>query len=335
MVRVAGTDPGTSSLDVLILEDGDVVDQNRFTPEEIGQSPTLPVEWLTKRGPFDLVAGPSGYGLPLVRNSECTEEHLRLMNLVRPDEQGRSQGVVKFSTMLRAFWKSDMPVVFLPGVIHLSSVPSYRKHNRIDMGTADKLCVTALALAQYVQHCHSDFSKANLCVVELGSAFTACMVIVNGRIVDGVGGTGGPLGWKSGGAWDGETAYWCSPLQKHNLFRGGASDLPDEQHRHTMFCESLVKCVAGLRAVHSFDTISVSGRLLEVAPDLGTRVSEELAKFESVIRLPSLSEAWVKHAAQGAAVLADGLVGGKFQDLVEQLELTNATGTVLDWLSPK
>ena len=35
MLRVAGTDPGTSSLDVVIFEDGAVVDQVRFTPSQL------------------------------------------------------------------------------------------------------------------------------------------------------------------------------------------------------------------------------------------------------------------------------------------------------------
>ena len=34
---------------------------------------TAPVLWLEQWGPFDLVAGPSGYGLPLVGASDCGE----------------------------------------------------------------------------------------------------------------------------------------------------------------------------------------------------------------------------------------------------------------------
>jgi predicted butyrate kinase (DUF1464 family) len=48
--------------------------------------------------------------------------------------------------------------------------------------------------------------------------------------------------------------------------------------------------------------------------------------------LENLPGAWVKHAAQGAAVLADGLAGGGHARLVEHLELCGAGGTVLDWI---
>jgi predicted butyrate kinase (DUF1464 family) len=40
----------------------------------------------------------------------------------------------------------------------------------------------------------------------------------------------------------------------------------------------------------------------------------------------------VKQAAQGAALLADGLAGGTRAALVERLALRAAAGTVLDWL---
>jgi predicted butyrate kinase (DUF1464 family) len=40
----------------------------------------------------------------------------------------------------------------------------------------------------------------------------------------------------------------------------------------------------------------------------------------------------VKQAAQGAALLADGLAGGTHAGLVESLGLRQAGGTVLDWL---
>jgi predicted butyrate kinase (DUF1464 family) len=41
----------------------------------------------------------------------------------------------------------------------------------------------------------------------------------------------------------------------------------------------------------------------------------------------------VKHAAQGAALIAEGLCGGTFAPLVEGLKLREASGTVLDWLT--
>jgi predicted butyrate kinase (DUF1464 family) len=257
------------------------------------------------------------------------------MTLVRPDERGaddpRRQGVLGFSSLLRELRASGLPVMFLPGVIHLPSVPTHRKMNRIDLGTADKLCVAALALAQRTHKLEIAPSAYHGCVLELGSVFTACLVLSGGRIVDGVGGTIGPPGWRGSGAWDGELAYLLSPLEKRDLFAGGATSVPDATLGKRMFHERLLKTVSGLRSLTRFEELVLSGRLLESEPDLVDEVAMDLDLMVRVVTLESLPGAWVKHAAQGAALLADGLVGGKYAPLVEHLELKAASGTVLDW----
>jgi predicted butyrate kinase (DUF1464 family) len=330
-VRVAGTDPGTSSLDVIVLEDGTVRDQCRFRTDQLQADPTLPVEWLRGRGPFDLIAGPSGYGLPLVRAEDCTDRDAALMTLVRPGDAGR-KGVIGFSSLLREFRASGLPVVFLPGVVHLPTVPPHRKVNRIDLGTADKLCVAALALHGLAACLGVDHSDVRACVVELGSAFSACLVIEGGRIVDGLGGTCGPAGWGSDGAWDGELAYLMSPLEKRDLFAGGVTSVPDPVMGRRHFRESLVRAVAGLRAVTPFERVVLSGLLPDAEPGLRDEVTADLAPFGEVMRLDGLPGAWVKAAAQGAALLADGLAGGRHAALVDRLQLRGAAGTVLDGL---
>lgn len=333
MIRVAGTDPGTSSLDMLLLEDGIVRDQCRFRPEELQRDVTAPVRWLQERGPLDLVAGPSGYGLPLVPGRQCGERELALMTLVRPSpapepldrEKGPPRGVVRFTSLLRAFLAASLPVVFLPGVIHLSTVPVHRKINRIDLGTADKLCVAALALAQQPPE-HRTFA-----VVEMGSMFSAVVVVQDGQIVHGVGGTCGPPGWGSGGGWDGELAYLLSPLSKRDLSQGGSLDCPPEE-RLSVLREGLVQTVAGLQAVVPFHQILLAGRGLELQPNFTESLLQTLQPLGDIILLPALPGAWVKHAAQGAALLADGLAGGPWKGLVSDLRLRQAAGTVLDWL---
>jgi predicted butyrate kinase (DUF1464 family) len=177
-----------------------------------------------------------------------------------------------------------------------------------------------------------DHAGVRACVVELGSAFTACLVIEDGRIVDGLGGTCGPAGWRGGGAWDGEAAYLLSPLAKRDLFAGGAASVADAATGRRLFREGLVKAVAGLRAATPFEQIALSGLLPDMEPALGAEVAADLARFGEVVRLDGLPGAWVKHAAQGAALLTDGLAGGRYAALVDHLRLRGAAGTVLDWL---
>ena len=49
-----------------------------------------------------------------------------------------------------------------------------------------------------------------------------------------------------------------------------------------------------------------------------------------MIKLPNLTGASVKHAAQGSAILADALAGGRFAAVAESLQITSATGSVWD-----
>jgi predicted butyrate kinase (DUF1464 family) len=319
MPRVVGTDPGTSSLDLILLVDGDVADQRRI---ELGHADEF-ASALDAWRPIDLVAGPSGYGLPLVRGAELTA-HLRdLMALVRPDERDRRVGIADFRRWVSILVASRLPCIFLPGGIHLPTIPVHRKANTIDMGTPDKVAVAALAMRHHISTLEQSFDSATFAVVEVGSAFTAVLVVERGAIVDAAAGTRGPIGARSSGAWDGEAAYALSPLAKDDLYRGGLIDLGDDGP--PAFRESLRKHVAGLWAVTPFENVYLSGARAELA--LG--VLDDLAEVRP---LPNLPGAWVKHAAQGAALLADGLAGGRCAPIVEALALRRASGTIGDTL---
>src|SRR2546426_3183744 len=148
MPRVIGIDPGTVSIDLCGLEDGTVFLDRSFPTAAALADPGAFVALLTDAGPLDLIAGPSGYGLPLVRAREATEEDLRLAFLAAEGEAG---GIGGLRALARALARSGLPVVLTPGVIHLTSVPEHRKVNRVDMGTADKVCVAALAIAEQAE----------------------------------------------------------------------------------------------------------------------------------------------------------------------------------------
>src|SRR5262245_45933757 len=106
MVRVVGSDPGTSSLDLLLLEDGAVVDQRSYQPSDLASDSDLLNRLFESWAPLDLVAAPSGYGLPLIRGEALSEDHIEQMSLVRPHDRNRESGVVGFRAWLRAFLRS-------------------------------------------------------------------------------------------------------------------------------------------------------------------------------------------------------------------------------------
>jgi len=78
MPRVIGIDPGTVSLDVCGLADGRVYLDLTLSTADALADPDRLIATLTAGGRPDLVAGPSGYGLPLRRAADVTETELRL-----------------------------------------------------------------------------------------------------------------------------------------------------------------------------------------------------------------------------------------------------------------
>src|SRR3954453_20833326 len=146
MPRVIGIDPGTVSVDLCGLDNGAVFLDRTLPTADALANPAVIIDILDaahRTAPVDLVAGPSGYGLPLTRAQELTANDLRLAFLAA---EGESGGIGGLRSLMRALKATMLPVVLTPGVIHLQTVPAHRKMNRVDMGTADKVCAVALAL---------------------------------------------------------------------------------------------------------------------------------------------------------------------------------------------
>src|ERR1700674_3441897 len=195
MPRVIGIDPGTVSIDLCGLDDGRVfLDRSLPTIEALANPSTL-VDLLDdahRAAPLDLVAGPSGYGLPLIRARDLTEQDIRLAQLTAEGET--SGGIGGLGSLMRTLARSSLPIVFTPGVVHFASVPAHRKVNRVDMGTADKVCAVALAVHEQAERRACPEREGSLILLELGGAFTAAIAVDRGSIVDGVGVTSGPIG---------------------------------------------------------------------------------------------------------------------------------------------
>jgi predicted butyrate kinase (DUF1464 family) len=192
--------------------------------------------------------------------------------------------------------------------------------------------------------------EASLILLELGGAFTAAVGVDHGVIVDGLGGTSGPLGARAAGALDGEVAYLAGSISKHLLFGGGAATVaatPEASAEsleapttakgklaYNAFIEGAVKAVAALSvSVPHATEVVLSGRFayLDSVREELTRRFEGMDAGRSVHLLTGFS-AVVKQASQGAALIADGLSGGDSAALVDRLGIRQASGTVLDHL---
>ena len=349
MPRVIGVDPGTVSIDVCGLDDGRLFLDESYSTRLALADPARFVTTLESHAPLDLVAGPSGYGLPLRRARELSDADIRLAYLAADGDAG---GIGGLRSLARTLASSDLPIVFPPGVIHLPTVPAHRKVNRVDMGTADKVCATALAVRDYATRHSCEITDTSLILVELGGAFSAAIAVERGQIVDGVGGSSGPMGVHAAGALDGEVAYLARQVTKGMLFEGGAAAVARADDDSTLewlatpttpsaklawfaYMEGIVKAIAALLvSAPSAREVVLSGRMAtfdRVRDDLARRLST-VAPQLAIHPLRGFART-AKQGAQGAALVANGLAGGREAALVQTLGIQRASGTVLDHLA--
>ena len=331
MARVVGIDPGTLSIDVCGIVDGRLYLDRSWPTAEALSDPDGFARIITTSGLPDLVVGPSGYGLPLRRARETSEDDLCLAFLAPPGETG---GIGGLRRLARAFAASGLPLVYTPGVIHLDTVPVHRKLNRVDLGTADKLCAAVLAVHDQCERRSRLPNQASFILIELGGGFTAGVAVERGQVVDGIGGTSGPIGWRAAGALDGEVAYLAERVTKASLFQGGVTSfLERDRDRRSValdaYIEGAVKAVRQLRcSAPSADEILLSGRRAG-EPETLARMTESLGDIGPIRLLAGFAQA-AKQGAQGAALLADGLAGGTHRGIIERMRIREAGGTVLD-----
>ncbi len=349
MTRVIGIDPGTVSFDVCGLDDGQVFLDTTLPSPEFAANPQALIDLLHSARPVDLIAAPSGYGLPLVPIEKFGDQERFLFTLVDERERGRIPVLGGMGKMIPLMKASGLPILFLPGVIHLPTVPEHRKANKIDMGTTDKLCCLALGIYDQARHYGIPYRETSFIFAEVGGAYTAVMAVAGGKVVDGLGGTVAGPGYYSLGSMDGELAYLLGSFHKELLFTGGAAymaghpelapeafaDLAERDERARMAWEALIEGVvksvaAELVVVPEPREILISGRLCRT-DKIRQELVKRLSRFGPVRRVNGLASV-AKEAAQGAALMADGLAGGPLAELVDVMEIRGAIGTVFDHL---
>ena len=341
-MRVIGIDPGTGSFDFFGMEGNKVIIDTTIPVPEVAQNPGILLETIRRNMPLDVIVGPSGYGLPPTPIKNTTEREL---NMMVPDD--KSIPLYDGIRMVIRMMKSEgFPVWFTPGVIHLPTVPLYRKANKMDMGTADKVCCVALAIRDQAEYHSIKYSETSFILAEVGYAFNAVMGIEGGKIVDGLGGTSGGPGFITLGSMDSELAVRLGNFPGVVLFSGGAKDVsrkndltPDELARDpqkyseawNMILESVSKGVAAMTvAVEKPREILLSGRLSRI-PRIAEALTSKLSQFGNV-RIVRKRAKVAKEAAEGAYIIGEGLSGGEYKAIVDSLKLREAKGTMFDYI---
>ena len=223
MVRVVGTDPGTSSLDLLLLEDG--------------RGRTAPVRRRSRLEARDRRlrrsrAGRRSTSSPARRVTACPwSGALVHRGPSRPDVAGparrarRAAGVVGFSVLGPCLARDrTCPSSSCPEAFTCRRSPPIARWTRStwEPPTRSRSRHSPSGSMAGERRARSSRPSPWSRSARRSRRSWWCE---HGRIVDAAAGTRGPIGLRSGGAWDGEVAYWRVPLSKQDLFRGGLDDL--------------------------------------------------------------------------------------------------------------
>lgn len=368
MVRVVGIDPGTKTMDVCLLEDGYVKAERVIDSREVALRPELLTKAVEKLSPYDLIVGPSGYGVEVTYINEIPEEvfeewyytYILLANREEIIEGVRRGDVGSYIycamvKVVKEFRKQGFPVVFIPGIINLPTVPEYRKLNRVDLGTADKLALTALAVLTQSRRLRIPYSETSFILTELGFGYNSVVGVREGLIKDAFGGTSIPgPGFLTMGCADLEVVQLIGSWAKTDVFTGGASYIsgctsPEELaecYENRIECRDALNLMMEgvLKSIHALTyTVGIpreviySGRLTRVKPIKeilinGCSNSQALSRVDIAAagNLPGASI--VKETAQGYALVGDGIAGGVFKDLIRHMCIEEAKGSAIDYI---
>lgn len=304
-MRVLGIDPGTSRWSFVIMDEGRVVEETSVPAKKIRGSPQVAVSYAKKA---DLTVAPSGYGTLLKRVDDLEEKDFFEILLKRDDEAT----VMGLEAALRAMGREDLNAYVIPGVKLLPTVPKEKKQDKIDMGTPDKLCAAVAGILDQSRKLKIPYNETSFILAEIGYGFDAFIAVKGGQIVDGIGGTMSSSTWRGK---DGEILYLQGKVSKGDLKKGDVSE--------DKVCEGALKDIKKLCEGFIPREILVSGNKTPVAFDFLKKNFKDVRKLETCN---------TSNAAFGAAVIADGLIGGKFKEITGLIQIKDAKGSNLDYV---
>ena len=360
MVKALGIDPGTKSFDLVVIDGPKVVCEYSIETAEVAKNPEILINVIESLGDVDIIVGPSGYGTPVVCNEDILDaERFAIEILLLSSKEDIKEGVRRgelgmavydvLAKVVKYLWMSRHKVCYIPSIILLPTVPTHRKINRIDMGTADKLAVAALAIHDESIRLGIEYEETRFILVELGFGYNAVIAVNEGKVVDGYGGTLTGMGFLTIGAIDAEVVVAGRVWNRSDVFYGGVSTLCNEYNPEkalelakvdelcragfNSMLESIEHRVRGMLTIikDPYEVI-LSGRLSRIAK-IYDELRRRLSDIAPVVRIKGLEGARMsKEAAQGYAILGEGIAGGYFKDLIKVMRIMMAKGTTLSWV---
>ncbi len=347
MYRVIGIDPGSLTWDFFGLDNKEIILDSSIPSKELIEDPKKALSIIKSVENIDLIVAPSGFGLPLKKVIDLTEDDL-FLTLLKFNKKEKDK-LIGLEEILRLIKAEKIPGIIVPGVKHLPTIPRYRKINKIDMGTADKLCTAVTGIRDQMERLKIKPKNTNFILVEIGYGFTSVLAIENGQVIDGIGGSN-IMGFRACGSLDGELAYLIKNINKKDIYSGGLSfiagrlDLTlkeiislakkDAQTKMAFnaYISELTKAIYAITSSYSnknkITEILIAGRSSELHY-IKDKISSNLDDLLPVKLMKSFGSV-SKHAAQGAAFIANGLLGGEFEPIISNIKIKEAKGSILD-----
>ena len=363
MVKSIGIDSGTKTMDIFGFDDKDdsIIIDLAIPRDEITKSAKLVIEKIRETqnrfGKIDAIVGPSGYGMHLKKAKEATDEDIASATFVTEADIKRRLKIIGLRELMQLLREADdLNTWFTQGVINLRTVPKYRKANRIDMGTSDKVLSVVLAVKDQAERLGISYDKTSFILVEVGFGYTSALAVKNGQIVDAMAGTAGFPSFLGMGFLDSEVAYAIANVtedfSKMLLFSGGVASVakvnpskpleefvknakfnPQTKEGYNLMLESILKDAAALLPSVTPTEIILSGRFTKI-PEFLVSLKGKLSDFfkktglKADIQVLQGNAKVTKQAAEGAAVFANGIAGGKYKPLIDAMRLRESEGTV-------
>jgi len=284
-----GVDPGSESYAIAFVDElGNLAKYIEVPTDLIPKYLNYLIKLIMDMRPI-IITLPSGHGLPFLNSRQIGDMEIFYMTLADPRKSGHLRDFLRYSSLLLN------NAYTIPSVKEIESVDEYKKVNVIDLGTADKVASTFFYRTMF----------ESFVLVEVGRRFTSVIVVKDGKIIDGFGGTfvGVP------GGMDGELVYLISNFLQTKISKESIYNVLERKRGL-----EIVKIVAEWYSNKINAPIIVSGKNKDEL-DIGL-------KFEFKF----------KEAAVGSAYIANAIGGGIFR---KYLEMLKSSGNPLNYIRLK
>jgi len=264
---------------------------------------------------------PSGLGIPVTRAGDLLDQDIAEMTGALAADQAERLLALLVEARRRA-----PRALCIPAVKLLPTIPLHRKLRRLELGTAEALCIGVWAL-YCLQQSGMQSDAASFLLVHRGPAGRVLLAVQGGRIADGIGELPGLLPPEAA-PWTDADRHAHGPRAP---FRVRSPLTLREAEKRLPGCsqlakdESLCKEALGLAALHGLRDVVLLG---DQAPE-ATRILETRLR-----RIPLSDMAAGHEAALGGALIAAGLTGGPTASLVNRLGVREARERAPDWIEP-